>query len=137
MGKVFAAVTLKNVKDMGHAKDGFIKEDEVRSMTISALVDTGAMSLCITEEIRKALGLEIVGNQPVRVANGLRVSGKKTEPVEVTWKDRFMACTPVIIPGGQHTLLGVTILESLDLIVNPVKEELVGAHGDEWLEMVG
>ena len=136
MGKVYAAVTLKNIKDMVNAKDGLIREDEVRSVTINALVDTGAMSLIITEDVRQALGLEIVRNQPVRVANGVRVPGKTTEPVEVTWKDRYTVCAPVVIPGAQHTLLGVTILESMDLIVNPVKEELVGAHGDEWLETV-
>ena len=41
--------------------------------------------------------------------------------------------------GSVHaeiTLLGVVPLEDLDLMVNPVSQELVGIHGDEWLSMV-
>ena len=132
MGSVHATITLKNVKDMGYAKDGYIKESDIRSVTVNALVDTGAMTLCISEDVRQELGLAIEGIRSVRVANGVRVDSQLTEPVEIIWKDRYTTCRPIVIPGAELTLLGVIPLEDLDLTVNPVIRELVGIHGDEW-----
>jgi clan AA aspartic protease len=135
MGHVFAEVTLKNVYDMGYARNGYIKEEEVRSLTVQALVDTGATRLCISEEMRQKLGLRIVGSMPIHIANGTSVTCQLTEPVELIWKDRFSAENAVIVPGSDVMLLGVIPLEALDLMVNPVTQELVGAHGDVWLSL--
>ena len=133
MGSVYAEITLRNVMDTCRAQDGHIKEEEIRSLTVNALVDTGAMTLCINEDIRQKLGLKITGSRPVRVANGVRVITQVTEPVDITWKDRTMACKAVVIPGAELVLLGAIPLEDLDLTVNPGARELVGIHGDEWL----
>jgi len=35
------------------------------------------------------------------------------------------------VPNANNVLLGAIPLEDMDLIVNPKKLELVGAHGDE------
>jgi clan AA aspartic protease len=135
MGTVHAEITLKNVKDSGYASDGLIKEEEIRTLKVNALVDTGAMSLCITEEVREKLGLEIMETRYVRVANGDRVNCKIAAPVDIYWKNRFTTVRPYVIPGAEIILLGVIPLEDLDLIVNPISQELVGAHGDDWLGM--
>ena len=135
MGHVFAEVTLKNVYDMGYAQNGYIKEEEIRSLTVHALVDTGATMLSISEETRQKLGLKIVGSAPIHIANGTWVVCQITEPVELIWKNRFASCNAVIIPGADITLLGVVPLEAMDLMVNPVTQELVGAHGDVWLSL--
>ena len=55
--------------------------------------------------------------------------------MEVIWKDRFSTDNAAIIPGSDITLLGVIPLEAMDLMVNPVTQELVGAHGDEWVQL--
>ena len=137
MGTVHARITLRNVRDMGFARGGYIKKEEVRSLTVDeAIVDTGAMTLCINEEMRQKLGLDIEYNRPVRVANGERVSCQVTEPVQIAWKDRFTACYAYVVPGIEVTLLGVIPLEDMDLMVNPVARELVGIHGDDWLGML-
>ena len=132
MGHVFADVTLKNVYDMGLASNGHIKEEDIRSLTVDVLVDTGASTLFISEEMRQKLGLQIVGSTPIRIANGTWVTCQLTEPVELIWKNRFSPFSAIIIPGADIALLGVVPLEALDLMVNPVTQELVGAHGDEW-----
>jgi clan AA aspartic protease len=131
MGHVFAEVTLKNVYDMGYARNGDIKEEEVRSLTVQAVVDTGATRLCISEEMRQKLGLRIVGSTPIHIANGNCVACQVTEPVEIICKNRSSTFNAIIIPGSVVALLGVIPLEDLDLMVNPVTQELVGVHGDE------
>ncbi|MDR1802886.1 MAG: clan AA aspartic protease [Treponema sp.] len=135
MGHVFAEVTLKNALDMGYARNGDIKEEEVRSLTVNALVDTGATRLCISEEVRQKLGLRILGLTPIHIANGESVACQLTEPVEVIWKNRFYTGHAITIPGSGVTLLGVIPLEDMDLMVNPVTQELVGVHGDEWVQL--
>jgi hypothetical protein len=52
MGTVFAEITLKNGSDLVRLQDGTITDKDVRSLTVNAVVDTGAVSLVINEEIR-------------------------------------------------------------------------------------
>jgi clan AA aspartic protease len=130
MGTVYAEITLRNVVDDADCKRGIIKEQDIRSATVTAVVDTGAMSLVITEELRQKLGLGVVGEKIARIANGQRVSCDLTEAVEIRWKNRISILSAVVIPGAEAVLLGAIPLEDMDLIVNPVTQELVGAHGD-------
>jgi len=135
MGHVFTEVTLKNAIDMGFARNGYIKEEEIRAITVNALVDTGATMLFISEETCEKLGLRIVGSTPIHIANGTVVSCQVTEPVELVWRNRFFTCNPSIMPGAEVTLMGVIPLEAMDLKVNPTTLELEGAHGDEWVSL--
>ena len=130
MGTVYAEITLKNAFDGGKFREGLIGEQDVRSATITAIVDTGAASLVITEELRQELGLAITGNKIARTANGQRVSCDVTEAVEIHWKNRNTTLPAVVIPGADTVLLGAIPLEDMDLLVKPVSRELVGAHGD-------
>ena len=81
MGMVQAEITIKNVSDMISFRNGHCKEDEIRTSTVTAVVDTGAMNLCITEDLCQKLGLEIKGEKNAVVANGQRIPCKVTEPV--------------------------------------------------------
>jgi len=130
MGTTYAEITLKNAYDEGKAREGLIKEHEVRSVTVQAVVDTGAMSLVINEELQQKLGLKVMRVRSALVANGQRVTCNETEPVEIYWKDRGASVNAVVIPGAELVLLGVIPIEHMDLMVNPVTQELVGAHGD-------
>jgi hypothetical protein len=47
MGIVNAEITLKNAMVAGMARAGLIEETEVRSVTVTAVVNTGAASLVI------------------------------------------------------------------------------------------
>ena len=132
MGTVYADITLKKAADSSNYEQGLIKEEDVHSVSVTAIVDTGAMSLVINEELCKKLNLSIKGEKKALVANGQRVLCKLTEPVEIYWKDRYSSMPAVVIPGAEKVLLGVIPLEDMDLIVNTVTHELVGAHGDIW-----
>ena len=120
MGLVHAEITLKNVKS-----------DSIAPVTVTAIVDTGSMNLVITEELRQKLGLGIKGEKTAHIANGQRVICKRTEAVEVQWKNRDTVVPALVIPGAEKVLLGAIPLEDMDLMVNPATQELVGIHGDE------
>jgi hypothetical protein len=145
MGMVREEITLTNTGDITRLRDGHIGEQQVRKTTVSVIVDTGAATLFITEEICQMLGLAIEGERclpteglGVCFANstygsgyGARVACKVTEPVEIRWKDRSTACRAVVMPGAENILLGAIPLEDMDLMVNPVKQVLEGVHGNE------
>ena len=128
---VHAEITLKNVIDEGKAREGLIKTEDVRTATVQTVVDTGAITLVINEELCEKLGLAILKERNVLVANGQYVKCKETEPVSVYCKDRSSSLNAVVIPGAKKILLGVIPLEAMDLMVNPVSQELVGVHGDD------
>ena len=131
MGMVYTEITLKNVWDEEKAEAGLIRAEDIRTATVTAVVDTGAMSLVITEELCQKLGLRIKGERIARTANGQRVSCKVTETVEVNWKNRDTTLPALVMPGAETVLLGAIPLEGMDLMVNPATRELVGAHGDD------
>ena len=135
MGKVFAEITLKNSGDLVRVQDGRISETDVRSLSVTALVDTGAMTLTINEEMCQNLGLSIEGTRTANLAGGAKMECKITEPVRIHWKDRDTACRAMVLPHGD-VLLGLLPLEDMDLIVDPVRHELAGAHGDEIVTFV-
>jgi clan AA aspartic protease len=134
MGNVFAEITVKNVDDMGLARAGHIIENNVRSVTLNAVVDTGATTLVINEEIFNQLGLSVVEIRDINLAGGGRMECKVTDPVHIQWKDRFAVVNAVVLPEGKP-LLGVIPLEFMDLMVDPVNRELVGVHGDRAVLM--
>ena len=135
MGNVFAELTLKNGSDLTRLNDGHISDKDVRSVTVNAVVDTGAVTLIINEDVCQKLGLAIVGTRTATLTDGNKVNCKITEPVRIYWKDRDAYCQAAVIPNGE-ILLGVIPLEFMDVIVDPVAEQLVGAHGDRIISRV-
>ena len=131
MGIVYTEITLKNSGDVMRAEDGDRKEEDIRQLTVRALVDTGAWTLVISEDISDKLGLRVRGAYRGRLANGVKAESKIAGPVEIWWKDRSANCDVLVLPGARNVLLGAIPMEAMDLIVNPKGEEVVGAHGDE------
>ena len=129
MGMVYAEITLKNAGDI--ARSRIIPDTEIRQTMVQALVDAGAGTLVINEELRQQLGLEVRGERQVTMANKTMETCKFTEPVEIHWKNRLTAVPALVLADTDEVLLGAIHLEDLDLIVDPVWRELTGAHGDE------
>jgi len=129
MGNVFAEITVKNVMDMGLASAGHITENNIRSVTLNAIVDTGATTLVIDEEIFKQLGLSVVKTRNINLAGGGKTECKITDAVHIQWKDHFAVVNAAVLPDGKP-LLGVIPLEFMDLMVDLVNRELVGVHGE-------
>ncbi|MDR1257558.1 MAG: clan AA aspartic protease [Spirochaetaceae bacterium] len=131
MGIVYTEITLKNAGDVANVGCGFIAEKDVRGITVTALVDTGAGTLVINEDVCRKLGLKITGLRNTTLADNGRVACKFTEPVQIQWKDRLSYCGALVLPDSTDVLLGAIPLEDMDLIVHPASQELRGAHGDD------
>jgi len=122
-------LTLKNGADVDDAILGRIKADEVRQMTVKAIVDTGAWTIVINEETRNKLGLLDKGYGEATLADGKEGEYPMAGPLEIWWETRRFTCDALVLPDAQDILLGAIPLEGMDLTINP-KRGLVGVHGD-------
>ena len=133
MGLVYADITLRNATDVEICKRGLINEQEIRQTTLTAMVDTGSATLVINESIRQQLGLDTESSYIAELADGSKQTYSHTEPVQIQWKNRKTVLNAIVVPGATEALLGAIPLEAMDLVINPLEQELTGAHGDEIL----
>ena len=98
--------------------------------------DTEAWTLVINEDIRQKLGLAIEETSESTLADGKTDGYAVTEGVKIQWKDRSTVLPAVVVPNAHDILLGALPLEAMDLMVDPVRAQLVGVHGDQPLHVL-
>ena len=125
MGYVHAEIELTNVGDVEQHYLGILPEDEIRRVTTTALVDTGAWDLVINEEIQQRLDLRVVGKQPVKLADETVVEVDIVGPVAIRFEDRSTFMSAIVLPATSEVLLGAYPLEGLDAFVDPKRQKLI------------
>ena len=96
-----------------------------QSVDVSALVDTGATFMCVSEEVALQLGFDIseVSQQVVTLADGHQRKVPKIAPIEIRFGNRSYVTEAVVL--GDESLLGVIPMEAMDLIVDPRQQILI------------
>jgi clan AA aspartic protease len=131
MGLVHTEITLKNAGDVINVQRGYIQEKDVRGITVTALVDTGAITLVISGAVCRALGLHIEDKCSSELADGSTQDFGVTEPVKIHWNDRSASCEAVVMEDSTEALLGAIPLEALNLMIPPARQRLEAAHGSK------
>ena len=129
MGHVYANVTLLNTFDVLLAQEGNIPKEKVRKMEVRAMVDSGAMTLTISEKIAEQLGLGVQKQLEVVLADGSLRKCDYVGPVNIHFENRFAGCHALVLPGLDEVLLGVIPLEEMDVIIDPITQQLA-VHPD-------
>ena len=111
MGLIHTEVELSNPRDR-----------DLAALRVVALVDTGAITLCIPEHVAVQLSLSELERREVTTATGNRVSVPYVGPVQVGFGNR--SCFTGALVMGEGVLLGAIPLEDMDLVVNPRKQEV-------------
>ena len=125
MGLVYADIELINADDLSFARRHVIGEEEVKRMHINALVDTGSYMLAINESIQEQLQFPIVEKRKAQLANGHIVECDVVSSVELRFKNRQTTCRAMIIPGDSEPQLGSIPLEDMDVLIHPLRQELI------------
>lgn len=125
MGLVHAPIELLNVKDLMAYRDGELEEEEVRKVEVEALVDSGAFMLVINDAIRIQLGLQSIGHEAAILADGSQRTLEVVGPVEVRFKNRRTTVDALVVPGKAEVLLGAIPLEGMDVVIDPIRRELI------------
>ncbi len=87
---------------------------------VNALVDTGAVHLCIPEHLAIQLNLKELERREVTLANGHKISVPYVGPVEVSFKNRRCFTGAMVL--GDEPLLGAIPMEDMDLVIIPNRQ---------------
>ena len=124
MGKIHADTIIENAIDVYRAQgDG---APDVRRITVRALVDTGTAPLLVPADLATPLELRVVRRDVYELADGRLYEGDVIGPVRVTVEGRSFFYEVGLLPPGQEALLGVVVLEQLDLILDPKARRVAG-----------
>ena len=106
MGLVNAKLVLKNPR-----------KPDLQPVEVDALVDSGAVHLCIPRHIQIQLKLEETDKKEVILADGSRKLVPYVGPIELHFKNRVGFAGALVI--GDQVLLGAIPMEDMDLVITP------------------
>ena len=106
MGLVTTKLTLRNPRF-----------PEQEPMEVEALVDTGAVHMCIPQHVAIQLQLEQYDQKEVTIADGSKRLVPYVGPIETRFKNRVGLGGALV--NGDQVLLGAIPMEDMDLVVSP------------------
>ena len=134
MGRVMTKAKITNLFDDMKEREGLMAPDDVLSVEIELLVDTGATCLSLPRNIIDELGLTKTSEKTVITANG-QVTRSMYDAVRLVIMDRDATIPVMDVPPDVPPLLGYIPLEMLDLVPNPKSQRLEGNpdHDGEYI----
>jgi len=131
MGEVRTKAILINALDEALARRGQISSDQIRKYEADAIVDMGAVRSVLPAHVVQQLGLDIRGQRVAEFADGRKETVDVTESVVINIGGRDTLEEALVL--GDEVLIGQTVLEKLDLLVNCYEQKLVPnpAHPDQ------
>jgi clan AA aspartic protease len=125
MGLVYAEIELINADDLALSRRNLLDKDEIKTMRINMMVDSGAYMMAINETIQSQLELPLIEKRKVQVADSRVVEYDVVGPVHVKFSNRKATCNAFVLPGDSEPLLGAIPMEEMDVIIHPQRQELV------------
>ena len=106
MGLIYAEIRLANPKNSA-----------LKPLAVKALVDTGAVTICIPRRIASKLQLAEIEKRRIRTADGKLHSVPYVGPVQVNFKNRTSFTGALVL--GRFVLMGAVPMEDMDLVLSP------------------
>ncbi len=125
MGLVYADIELIRGADLVLFREGYLEEDKIRRMKVTALVDSGAYMLAINQQIKTQLNLKKVGEQAAELADGTQTRLEIVGPVDVKFENRRANVDAMVLPGDAEVLLGSIPMEEMDVLIDPKQQRLI------------
>jgi clan AA aspartic protease len=108
MGQIYADILLSNPGN-----------SSLNNIQTKALVDTGALFLCIPEHIAIQLKLTEHEKREVTIADGSKKLVPYVGPIKVNYENRMCLTGALVL--GDMVLLGAIPIEDMDLIIHPAQ----------------
>ena len=125
MGLTYADVELINAEDLGLARKYIISDEEVKKLQLNILVDKGSYNLCINETIQSQLDLPFLEKRKGQLADGSIHEYDLVGPIVLKFKNRQTVCNALVLSGDNEPLLGAIPLEDMDVLIHPLRQELI------------
>lgn len=95
---------------------------DLQPLPVQALVDTGAMTICIPEHVAVQLALEQIETREVTTADEKSHVVPYVGPLRIKFQNRNCFTGALVI--GETVLLGAVPMEDMDLVVSPSQETI-------------
>ena len=125
MGLTYADIELINAEDLGLARKYIISDEEVKKLQLNILVDTSSYNLCINETIQSQLDLPFLEKRKGQLADGSIHEYDLVGPIVLKFKNRQTVCNALVLSGDNEPLLGAIPLEDMDVLIHPLRQELI------------
>jgi clan AA aspartic protease len=96
---------------------------DLDEIDVNALVDTGALHLCIPRHVALQLGLSATSQREVRLADGQPQMVDYVGPLRVALLGREAYAGALVL--GDEVLLGAIPMEDMDLMVHPAQLRVI------------
>lgn len=125
MGLIYADVELINGIDIELARLHIKSAEEIRQVSLNILVDTGSYMLAINENIQAVLQLPVMEKRKALTADNCAIDCDVVATVELRFKNRRFSGSAIVLPGDSEPLLGAIPLEDMDVLIHPIRQELI------------
>ena len=125
MGLTYADIELFNYADETLNEDGYLPEEKIRKVTVTAMADSGAIRLAINETIKHQLGLRVRQQLNISLADGTKRTLDVAGPIRVKFRDRDCITDAFVLPDNEEPLIGAVPMELMDLVIIPAENKLV------------
>lgn len=136
VGRVFSDIVLANNQDVQLAARGIVSADKVIRVQTRGIVDTGANHVVVPQSIADQLQLPVQGTATVRFADNRPA---QREIVHQLWMEvcgRTGVFRAIVEPNRDTVLIGVLVLEDLDLIVDAAHETLAPRDPEHFTTII-
>ncbi len=96
------------------------RRDDLLPMTVNALVDSGAVHMCIPQHVVNQLQLEVQDRREVTVADGRTQTVDYVGPIRIRFANRQCLVGALVL--GDQALLGAIPMEDMDLVISPSRQ---------------
>jgi clan AA aspartic protease len=93
------------------------RKPELKAMAVTAMVDTGAMTICIPEHVAVQLQLPEIEKREVTAADERSHVVPYVGPIQIEFEKRTCFTGALVI--GETVLLGAVPMEDMDLVISP------------------
>ena len=111
MGMINADIELSNPR-----------QPELSGLSVRALVDTGAMTICIPEHVAIQLKLDEIEKREVTTADEKSHLVPYVGPIQIRFQRRTCFTGALVI--GESVLLGAVPMEDMDLVIAPSRQTI-------------
>jgi len=125
MGLVYADIVIINGWELENARRNLMNPGDVKRIHVNILVDTGSFMLCINESIQEQLQLPIVDTKKALTADNRIIDCPVVDQIQIRFKNRPWSGRAMVLPGDAGPLLGAIPLEEMDVMIHPLRNELI------------
>ncbi|MEM9008683.1 MAG: retroviral-like aspartic protease family protein [Cyanobacteria bacterium P01_F01_bin.86] len=124
-GITYAEIELVRVADQVLVQEGYLAQDQIRRVQVTALVDSGSSMLVVPRSLANLLSLRELDKVQTELADGSIMQADVVGPVEVRFQNRKTVVGAVVVEAETEVLLGAVPMQGMDVMLGPKREQLL------------